>query len=200
MQTEEKEQVCGIFTVQGVKDKKKVKIIHVQNIPLKESEYIADTLLSSYDISDSVKGEIYLCNITHVFLMSSIKLPMLYVSVIYERPLRSVLLFRIYLCFNIETKVQSAEQLLNRSLNGNFSLEICIESQRKEIDNKLEKYPGDEKIIEKLKNFTMTDVMKELNENLIGDANQQLKSEYSKEFEYDELPKATISLKDYYSH
>lgn len=197
MEITEKNRLCGIFKLQGIRNKSQIKVNHVQNMSLKENEYISDDLLKNYKISDLVVGEIYSCNITDVFLMSSKKLPIYYVSAIYERPLRRILLFRIYLYFNIETEINSAEQLLNEPLNGNFSLEICIDNKKKELDSKLEKYLGDEKIMNKLENFTMLDEMKELLDNLVEEANLKIREEYGNDFEYEEIPKKTISLEDY---
>jgi hypothetical protein len=191
------ENVCGIFNAQGIANKSRIKIVHLENLKLKGGEYIKDTLLESYDISDSVIGEIYSCNITHTFLMESKKLPLSYVSVIYELPLRRILLFKIFLYFNITMEIRSAEQLLTTPLTGYFNLEIHIDNTKKDINSKLEKYPGDDKIKNKLKKFTLADETKSIIETLVIDAKSHLRSEFQDDFNDIEIPQKTISLEDY---
>lgn len=191
------ENVCGIFNVQGIPNKSRIKIVHLDNLKLKGGEYIKDTILESYDISDSVIGEIYSCNITHTFLMESKKLPLNYVSVIYELPLRRILLFKIFLYFNITMEIRSAEQLLNSPLTGYFNLEIHIDDVKKDINSKLDKYPGDDEIKNKLKKFTLADETKSIIETLVMDAKRHIRSEFQDEFNDIEIPQKTISLEDY---
>lgn len=191
------ETVCGIFNVNGIKNKNQAKITHIENVNLKPQEYIGDTLVDTIDIVKNVKGEIYKCNITHVFLTSSKKLPTMYISVIYERPLRRVLLFRVYLCFTIQSEVKSIKDLINNPLDGKFSLEISMDNQRKEIDDKITYYPGDDKVTEKLVNFAKADEMKELIYDLVEEINYKIQKEYEKEMEYYKPPTNVISLKNY---
>ena len=193
----DQETLCGIFNLNGVKNQSKIKITHTENVNLKPHEYVGDTPVESVEIMKNVKGEIYKCNITHFFLLSSKKLPMMYISVIYERPLRRILLFRVYLCFTIESEVKSIKDLLNNPLDGHFSLEISIDNQRKEIDDKIPFYPGEEKICKKLVNFSTVDEMKELILDLVDEVNEKFRKEYEKEMEYYKMPTTTISLKDY---
>ena len=195
-QTQE-EFTCGIFNVNGIKNKSQVKIEHISNEKLKQHEYISDTQLKTFDIFKNVKAEVYKCNVTHVFLTSSKKLPMMYISVIYERPLRRVLLFRVYLCFTIESEIKAVKDLINNPLNGKFTLEISIDNQRKEIDDKVNVFPGEEKVCEKLLNFSTAPEMKELILDLIDEVNEKIKKEYEAEMEYYKPPKNVISLKNY---
>ena len=193
----QEEKICGIYNVNGIKNKSQVKITHISNEKLKPQEYIGDTLLKTFDIFKNVKAEVYKCNITHVFLISSKKLPMLYISVIYERPLRRVLLFKVYVCFDIESEIKADKDLINKPLDGKFSLEISIDSQRKDIDDKMSLFPGEEKVCEKLLNFSTAPEMKELILDLIDEVNEKIKKEYAAEMEYYKPPTNVISLKNY---
>lgn len=193
----QEEQLCGIFSIKGVRYENKVKINHLQNMKLKQTEYISDTLVNQYDICKGVVGEIYTCNFTHVYLMSSTKLPMAYVSVILDKPMRRVLLFRIYLFFIIKTEVKNIKQLLDEPLEGEFSLEITIENSTRNLGETIDRYPGDEKIYEKLTSFTMDENMKELIKLQITEVNGAFREMFKNDFNYTEPPKKTISLKDY---
>lgn len=193
----EGEKVCGIFNLHGVRYQNQVKINHRENITLKEHEYVSDTLVKEFDIMKHVKGAIYLCNITHIFLMSTKKLPMLYVSVIHERPMRNILLFRIYLCFTIESEIKNPKELLNTPLNGKFNFEIIMNTTRKEMNDKIDKYIGDERMFDKLTNFVNAPEMKEFIETLIEEIDIKLTNEYKEEFEYLKPPTNVISLKNY---
>jgi hypothetical protein len=190
------ERLCGIFNVQGIKNKNQVIVKHLENMKLKSHEYVPDTLIKSYDIIENVTGEIYTCNITDSFLMKTNKLPLMYVSVIYDIPLRRVLLFRTYLYFTIQSDVKNTNQLLNNPLNGKFSIELSLEGSLKEIDNKIDKYYGDEVMQEKLSKFTVTDEMKEIVKGMIDDIHKKIAEQYADELAYYSLPEKYTSLKD----
>lgn len=192
-----KEVLCNIFTLQGIKNESQIKIKHVDNVTLKEHEFVPDTLVNKFNIDKDINGEIYVCNITNSFLMLSKKLPMTYISVIYEKPLKNILLFRVYLYFTVNEEIKSTKQLLENNINGTFHLEISIENSKKEIKDGITKYPGDEKMQKKLTDFALADEMKELSKNLVAEINEKIKQEYEKEFEYFKLPTKIISLKNY---
>ena len=193
------ERVCGIFTLSGVRNESQVKIKHISNSSLKKQEYIADTMVERFDIIESVYGEIYQCNITDTYLMISKKLPIMYVNIICEKPLRRILLYKVFLYFTIKTEVKSPEELLKNNLDGSFNLEISIEDSTRQLDDTILKYPGDEKIYTKLKNFARADEMKEIVNGLLDEINRKLEEEYIKEFEQYKIPTKIISLKDYYT-
>lgn len=193
------ERLCGIFTLSGIRNENNVKIKHVTNMNLKTNEHIADTLIEKFDIMKNVRGEIYQCNITDSFLLSSKKLPMSYISVIYEKSLKNILLFRVYLCFTIQSEIKSSKQLLQNKIYGKFDLEIFIENNKKQLDDNITIYPGDEKMFAKFKNFATDEEMKQLAQGLIDDINDKLQKEYEKEFEYYTIPTKILSLKDYYT-
>lgn len=195
MQKEEK--LCGIFSLKGIKNKKQIKIKHIDNLILKKNEFISDTLIKKYDILPDVTGEIYSCNITHEFLMISKKLPMMSVSVILDKPLRRILLFKVFLCFVIESEIKSEKDLINHPIDGKFIVEIILDGVRKEIDNQMDNFPGNEKMYDKLTNFTLEDEMKELIKGIIFDIDKKLEEQYKKEFEYFKPPSNIISLRNY---
>ncbi|QKF93705.1 hypothetical protein QKU48_gp0247 [Fadolivirus algeromassiliense] len=192
-------RLCGIFTVNGVKYESKIKIRHTHNLTLKKHEYVGDTLVEKFDVIKGVYGEIYKCNITDLFLMMTKKLPLFYINVINERPLRKILLFRVYLYFTIESEVKSIKQLLENDLDGKFNLEIMIEKDTRSLNDTIQKYPGDEKMYDKLKNFALSEEMKTLTYALVDDIDKKLQKDYEKEFDYYKPPTKVISLKDYYT-
>lgn len=191
------DRICGIFSLKGIYGTNKIKIIHEQNVNLKMHEYMSDTLIERYEISKNVYGEIYKCNITDTYLMSSKKLPMWYVSVIYEKPLRRMLLFKLYLCFTINKKISKMKELLDDEIEGLYDLELVVENNKKIIDNDMGNYPGNKRIQNKLMSFTKAEEMKDMITILINDINKKLEDEYQKEFEYYTPPKNVISLKNY---
>lgn len=197
-QDEQQERVRGIFTLTGVKYQSKIKIHHIKNEVLKHNEYVGDTLVEQFNITKGVIGEIYKCNITDIYIMAYKKLPLFYVNVINERPMRKVLLFKVYLYFTIESEIKTSKQLLQNELDGKFSLEIMIEKSTKELNDKILKYPGDENMYTKLKTFATSEEMKPLIISLVDDVDKKLQQEYEKEFEYYKPPTKVLSLKDYY--
>ena len=166
----------AVFTLNGINSSNSIKIVHTDNITLTPEHKVEDVLIERYDIIPHVSGEMFQCNITDVFLMSSKKLPVMYINVIHDKPLKRFLLFRIYLCFTIEKDVKdikNLKQLLDRPIFGKFSLETSIDGQRQEIDADIGMYTTHTSMRKKLINFTMADDMKELINALIDDINQK---------------------------
>jgi len=191
------ERLTAIFGLNGIKKSRQVKIDHINNMTLSQNQFIADTLIEQYDILENVNGELYHCNITDLFLMTSKKLPMMYVNVIYQQPLRKVLLFRIYLFFTIESEIKDVQQLLTKHITGTFSLELHISDQKKEIDKDLGFYTNNIKMHKKLINFTKAEEMIEMINELVNEVNEKLKQQYQQELEFYKMPTNIISLKDY---
>jgi len=197
MSTKPEEKSCGIFTLHGVRNESQIKIKHIENVKLKGNEYVGDTPVKQFEIFKGVVGEIYTCNITDTFIMKTRKLPMMYISVIHDKPLRRILLFRVYLCFTILSDIKTSAELLNNKHSGKFSLEIEMDNTRKELNDQLDKYPGDEKMHSKLTNFTLAPEMKELSKSLVADINKKLQDDCEKEFAQYKPPTNVISLKNY---
>lgn len=191
------EKLCGIFTCKCLRSTNKIKIRHIQNLTLKNQEYVGDTLLHDFKIQKNVICGIYLCNITDTFIMTSKKLPVMYLNVAYEIPMQKYLLYRVYLCFTITDNVKSDKDLLNKELEGKYSIEISIDGQRKDIDDQISVYPGDERMYEKLEKFAKAELMVELTQSLVDEINQKREEEYKKKFISYKPPENIISLKNY---
>lgn len=190
----------AVFTLNGVNSSNSVKIVHTDNITLTPEHKVEDVMIERYDIMPHVCGEMYQCNITDVFLTSSKKLPMMYVNVIHDKPLKRFLLFRLYLCFTIEKDVKDIKnlnQLLNHPISGKFSLETSIDGQRQEIDADIGMYTTHTSMRKKLVNFTLADDMKALINVLVDDVNQKQKEIFEKEYGHYKPPEKYISLRDY---
>src|SRR3972149_4932808 len=143
------ESVRGIFSIKCIRNSNRIKIKHLENVSLKKHEYIADTLIDDFKVMPHVVGGIYQCNITDVYLMSSKTQPVFYINVTYERPLKKYLLYRVYLCFTITSEIVNVKDLLKNEIEGKYSLELAIEGKRKELTDKINEYPGDNKMHEK---------------------------------------------------
>ena len=195
---QDQEILQGIFSLKCYNGNNKAKINHLENVMLKKTEIIADTLVKEFPIIDGVIGEIYTCNITNTFLMSTRKLPVLYINITHQKPIQKFLLYRVYLYFTITSQIKSVKDLLDRKVEGKYSMEISIDDKKKEIDDPLTQYPGDTKMYEKLENFAKADSMKALTVSLVNEINERMKLEYGKELEhFMKKPDSYISLKNY---
>jgi len=87
--------------------------------------------------------------------------------------------------------------LLNKKIYGKFSLEISLEGTIKQLDNQLDKYPGNNEIYTMLTEFVLAPEMQELCKHSIAEIDRKLVEEYEKEFEYFKPPTNIISLKNY---
>ncbi len=190
------ERICGIFTAHGIRNENKIKLEHIENLTLKPHEYVSDTLINQFKISTGITGDIYKCNITDLFIMSNKKIPISYVNVTYERPLKKFLLFKIGLYFTIESDIKSSNQLLKEQIEGTFSLEILLDGVRKELEG-IKTFPGNKNIYAKFTDFISAPETIQLAESLVDEINIKIKEEYKAEFEYYKLPENIISLRNY---
>jgi hypothetical protein len=196
---EEETFVCGVYSLQGVKNKNAVKINHLENIKLKKDERIQDTLLNEYNISPFVNGEVFACNITNHYLVSTKKLPMLYINIRWNKyKMVKPILYKLFLYFTIESEVKSSKDLLENRLYGKFTLDVLIDNMNRELENTVDKFPGNEQMIKILEDFTNTEEMKEIINGLIEREEKKREEMFKAEFEeYKSIPKPTISLDDY---
>lgn len=178
------EKVTGIFSLKCFKGGTQAKIEHLENIVLKPTEFVPDTKIKEFKVTDTAIAEIYKCNITDKFLMSTKKLPVLYISVIHQKPVQKFLLYKVYIYFTITSEIKSVKDLLDEKVTGKFSTEISIDDKKKELNDPLEKYPGDEKMYEKLENFTKAESMVNLTNNLVDEVNSRLQAQYGKELDH----------------
>ena len=190
------EQNCGVYTVIPVDGKKAIKIKQIDVIKLGLNKSINDTLIERYEIAKNVFGEIYACNILDKFLISNKKLPILYINVKYELSLKSILLLRMFLYFDIQMDIKSKKELINYELSGEFTIEAKIQEKQIVLDE-LDSFPGREDVLNKLKSLTTNVEMVEVISNLIEVENEELKKRYEEEFKYFTIPKNVISLRDY---
>jgi hypothetical protein len=192
------ESVCGIYMIQGIKGKSKAKIKHLQNIIMKLNQRISDTLISNINVTKNVIGYIYSCNLTNSFIQSTKKLPVMYIDVWWDRSVKKKLLYRLFLYFTITQDINNVDQLINQSLKGTFSFEVLIDNESKPIDTDNNIYKGNEETIQSIKEFVLSNDMKNFHDSLIKIEEDKLAQEYQDEFEqYKTIPKATINLNDY---
>lgn len=191
------EVICGVYTLEGKKGEHGVNIRPLGTVKLKEGEQIADTKITEYDVMTNVTGNVYACNITNEYVTRSKRLPMLYINIVWTKYLRSTLLCRLYLLFEIQTDVKSSDELLTQVLHGEFYTEIEINRKKKILDIKgIEKFLGKDEVIKKLSDFTQTEGIKEILKSLINIEEQKLAEIHVGELAQYKIPKNTISLKD----
>lgn len=192
-------RAIGIYNIYGIHNTSQILIKHRENVYPKEGETINDMLVKKYAITDDVYGEIYACNLTDSFLLSTKTLPCLYVNIIYERPMRNCLLYRINLYFTIEDNITSSDQLINSPINGKFFTKIFLNNAEQTIEENISPYPGNEAIYNTFITFTTASEMKEITNSMIIEIQEKFKEMYKDEFSNLQVPENIISLKNYKS-
>lgn len=187
----------GIYNIHGIQDENKIIIQHKETVYPKEGEQLVDMTIDTYKIIENVFGKIYACNLTDKFILSTKTLPLFYVSIVYEIPLKTILLYRLYFNFTIEDDIKNSEQLIGNPINGKFSVDIFINNSKKTIDNNIEKFMGNDFTFKKLISFTMADEMKEMCKLMMDEIIIQLKEQYKDDVCNYEIPSNIISLKNY---
>lgn len=184
----------GIYNIYGIKDKSQIVIEQKEVVYPKENEQISDIHVDTYGITDKVFGKIFACNITDRFLLSTKKLPLFYISIVYEVPLKSVLLYRLYFSFVIEDNITSREQLIGSPINGKFCIELFMNNTQTVIDNNIDMFIGNEGSYDKLKDFTLNEGMIGVAKTMVDEIVAQLGSSGIEDFV---VPENIISLKNY---
>lgn len=185
----------GIYNVYGLKGESKIFISHKETVYPKEGEQVTDMIIDDYKIGENIVGKICACNLTHHYLLSTKTLPLFYVSVMYEVPLKTVLLYRIYFVFTIDDDIKSSEQLIESPVGGKFFVEIFIGDTKKVIDN-IDIFTGNDEIYKKMIDFTKSDGMREMVDVMVGEIAEKLREQYQDTTSY-EIPENIISLKNY---
>jgi hypothetical protein len=185
-----------VYKIKGIKNTNQIKIIPLGY--LLDEKKMSDTLIEKVDLSKNVSAEIYQCNVTGSYLLSTKKMPVMYIKIISEKTLKTEQLFKIFLYFTITTDLKASNQLINCSLDGKFNLELQLpENKVQVLDDSIDHYVGNKEFIVKMKELLNSDSIKELIKMYIELENKKLEEVYAKEFEYFGKPKVTISLKEY---
>ncbi len=192
----EEKKVSGVFIVNGIKDTNKAKITHVNN--MENNQIINDNFHDSYKIDEDTTGDIYKCNISDRFLMSTKELPLFYINVILKKFMQSTLLFKLCFYFNVESNLQNVEDLLDKEIEGSFSVVILVNNHKKVLNSDIKNFKGDEEHLEQLKKFTKDDQMIDLMNSMKEDIISNLRKQYGDRYHLPSSPpKKIISLKNY---
>jgi hypothetical protein len=189
------DNLCGVYTVTAIKKKSAVRIKHIDTIVQTKEHQLRDTCIDRYAITEKLFGLVNVCNLSHNFIVSTKKLPILYINVLLERPLNSIQLFSVFLYFTIETDVKSKEEFLNSELDGLFTLEATIDGEQVVLDT-INKFPGNSKMLDKIKDFTKTQEMIDLLNQLADQAEDKIRKQFELDYGSFKIPESIISLED----
>lgn len=187
----------SIYTLKGIDKKKAVYINYLDTFDISLKDEIKDTVLSKFEISKGIGGEVFACNIKDSLLMSSKKLPFLYIRVSYTK--NSFIQFPLYMFFihfNIESDIETADDLIGKPVYGRFSSEIMFDDRIELLDNDIGDFIGGEEFISSLIELTKTDLMIETSREIIAKVEKDVAKEHKQDFNF-KIPENRISLKDY---
>jgi hypothetical protein len=158
------EKQMSLFTLNGINNESSVKIEYLGKI---NENKINDLLMDQCDIFKYTHGIIYKCNITDGHLMSTKKLPVYNMRIIYQLGFIRYFLLNLYIIFEIKTNIKSEKQLLNENICGKYTIEIHYEDKKIELDKiNIDKFTEESLMVDKLKkiatNEKVTAILKEL--------------------------------------
>lgn len=163
-----------LFQVKGLKDTSKAMIKAIGYAD-ETSEHVDERMdvvkdimngdEKSVEIIDNVTIKFNKPNITQTFILANKKLPVMYASVVYNKPLVTGVLFNITMFFEITSdtqKIKSFDQLLQTELEGKFTTNILMDDKAEVIEmDKFSGYPKTVKnIINILKSESMVEIVK----------------------------------------
>ena len=134
------EERVYIYQTRGIKDTTTAQLKCIgyiapdQDFKDEPMDYKGKTL-SLYDNSVSIK--FYRSNINQGYMLNNKKLPIMYASVTYNKPLVTGHLFNIHIMFEITSdtsQIKTVTQLLSTPLTGKYYIEIDIDDKKDTID------------------------------------------------------------------
>ena len=175
------DNLLGIYTV-GYSDlSNTIKLECLGALDKTQGPSVTDQQLSTFEISKFVHGFMYKCNITHHFLLSTKKLPVAYINVCYTKyPLKVVLLYRIFLYFNIDSvdHITKMEDFVEKPFNGKYVIEASINNKVLEIENIDEGYNNDNQLNDKMMELVKSQDMMDLLTELVEDVEEAMCIQY----------------------
>lgn len=191
----------GVYNLLGVGGEHKIVIKGAGMIRLGNQDSVADEMIERFTISPNVFGEIYKCNIIDAYLMSTKKLPMMYVTVVYEKPLVRSVLFTIFIYFTIKSNITGEKDLIGTEIEGEFTVELILEQQNKILDTEFASngYPGKTQTINNLKTLVLSSDLQPIIQNIIDKRNEERKNKYFEMFPESNLnapPKVSYKFDD----
>lgn len=182
----------GIYNVHGIKNTNTAKIIPVGMVDLEGNNFIPDKLLATKKIFDDIIGSVYYCNILDKILMTTKKLPVLYIDISINKKINRVHLFKLCLYFTITEDINSADQLIDNQIEGKFSIESIVDNCNDHLED-LEKFKSIESSINYLSTILDTEGMNEFIRSLVNKEIQKTIDKYGQIYN-DEIPQATYSF------
>lgn len=173
--------LIGIYTVGYSNIINTIRLEHLTTIDKSQAGSITDKQIEVFEISKYVNAFMYKCAMTHHFLMSTKKLPVAYINVCYTKyPLKVVLLYRIFLYFEIDSveHIRSMNDLLINDLFGKFIVEASINNKMAEIEIVDEGLNDNNELYNKMINFTKSNEMVTLMEELIQEVEKAMVIQY----------------------
>ena len=193
----------GVYNLMGITGQDKVIIKGAGNIKLNNTnDSVADSMIERFNISPDVYGEMYKCNILDKYLMSTKKLPLFYVSVIYEKPLIRSPLFTTFLYFTINDTILNENELIDSEINGKFTVELILDENNIILDSDKSfqsGFPGKDEIYKILKKMVLEEDLQPIIKNLINKKNEdrrnKMKEQYAMPDTYS-IPKVSYRFDD----
>ena len=170
-----------VYNVMPIKNTQTAKITPIGSYNTKTRSHLPDIPLKVIKLNNDIMCEILKCNITHHFMAANLKLPVIRLTVLYNRKITVTKLMSIYLYFTITDKIKSKEQLLTNKHNGVFTIETDINNEKMILSQETE-FKSEDDIMNKLEALINDTDMKELIGTLKNDTEVEIREIYSKQW------------------
>jgi hypothetical protein len=147
-------------------------------------------------IMPNVYAIFYKCNISDAFLLGNKRLPVMYTTIMYERPFATGHLFDITLYFEISNdtkKINNPQELFNTTFNGKYYIDITVDNKKDKID--IDNFAGYDETIMKFKELLENSEMKEIMNTQLKKRDVERRQRLGGNIDYT-VSKPTINFKD----
>lgn len=170
-----------VYNVIPIDDTLTAKIKKIGSYNTKQRSHLPDIPLKIFKLNENITCEILKCNITHHYMASNLKLPVIRLTVLYNRKMTVTKLMSIYVYFTIVDNIKSMEQLLKNKHNGLFTIEADINNEKIVLSENGMIFINETQIISKLQELINDNDMMKLIETLRQDTEYEIQQIYGKQ-------------------
>jgi len=178
-----------ILSPVGIKGKSSIKLDYIENV--EDQSKVIDTIVDSWKLNDTTEIDVFRCNITSQFVMANTRIPCMYVSAYHISSIRMVSLYSFFIYFKITKLPETAKDLINHELEGEFETELKINENVKKLNSIITKFPGEKKVVKIFKKLTELPEMKQQIKTILEERREKLDDVMNFS---GKIPKVTLSL------
>lgn len=149
-----------IYGITGVDGKSQAHFYQLGVTKVDPEVPVEHNRLPPFPMFDEVFGDIYVCKFSHTTALKYRKrVPVLFINMWLFHDNTQYLLFQLFLYFNVEDQTLTNDEFLSNSLDGKFTIEVVIDDEVQQLDQKFDVFPGRREVLNKMVKLVKSEQM-----------------------------------------